>query len=730
MIKKLIPAVLLALLSISAFSKEDDPRIEELLSQMTLEEKIGMLHANTMFSSGGVERLGIPSFRMSDGPHGVRWESIPNGWASVGWTNDACSYLPALGGLTQTWNRNLARRYGEILGAECKARGKHVSLAPGVNITRSVLNGRTWEYMSEDPFLNAEMAVPYIQGVQSRGVASCVKHWALNSQAYHQYTTSSEVDERAMHEIYMPAFEAAVQRGGALAVMPAYNKVRGAWCSESKYLIDTLLRGELGFRGVVISDWNGVHNTVNTAMCGTDIEMGTAIKKDGKYDFENYYFSKPLLEAVRAGQVPEAVIDSKVRDILRVMLKLDIIGKAPYDTTGMAAKLATPEASKVALEVAQEAVVLLKNTQGRLPLARGAARKIAVIGANADTKFAPGGGSTKLKAKYEVTVLEGLRKYLGSEVEISYAPGFKMLNRNYVAALQKFTDEFDRNFPELEAEAVKIASEADVVIYVGGLTHEHGMDCEGFDRPDMKLPYRQDELLSKIFEVNKNVVVVLMAGSPVELGSWYEKADAVLQTNFMGMEGGNALPGVLFGDVNPSGKLANTWAVSLDDMPDHVFGEYPGENELVYFKEGIMVGYRYFDSYEVAPKFEFGYGLSYTSFGYSDVKCSKVWKKGQEKFKVSFVLTNTGNRDGAEICQLYVKQASSSVVRPEKELKGFEKVYLKAGESTRVEMTLDRRALQWYNPDSKSWTYEPGSFNLLVGASSKDIRLTKTILVK
>ena len=312
---------------------DENARIEALLSKLTLEEKITMIHANTMFSSGGVERLGIPDLTYTDGPHGVRWESVPNGWESTEWENDACTYLPALSALSATWNRDLSRRYGEVLGAECKARGKHVSLAPGVNITRSVLNGRTWEYFGEDPFLTAELAVPYIQGVQSKGVASCVKHFALNSQAYHQYTISSEVDDRAFYEIYMPAFEAVVKRAGVMAVMPAYNKVRGRWCTENTWLIDTVLRQEFGFDGVVVSDWNAVHSTERAALCGTDVEMGTAKKRDGKYDFDSYYFAKPLLEKVRNGDIPEDCIDRKVRNILRLMLRLDLIGKTPYDTT-------------------------------------------------------------------------------------------------------------------------------------------------------------------------------------------------------------------------------------------------------------------------------------------------------------------------------------------------------------------------------------------------------------
>ena len=699
----------------------EDRTIERILSQMTLEEKIGMVHANTMFSSGGVERLGVPSLKYTDGPHGVRWESVANGWQSVGWTNDACSYLPALSALSATWNRDLAREYGEVLGDECKARGKHVNLAPGVNINRTVLNGRTWEYLSEDPYISAEMAVPYIEGVQSQGVASCVKHFALNSQAWHQYTISSEIDDRTMHEIYLPAFEAAICRAGAMAVMPAYNKVRGKWCSESAWLLDTLLRGKLGFDGVIVSDWNGVHNTVETALAGTDVEMGTAIKENGKYAFDKYYFANPLLEKIKDGTLDESVVDNKVRNILRLMYRLDLIGAEPYDTTGMDARLATPAHAKVARKVAEESVVLLKN-DGMLPLDADGYKKIAVIGPNAAEVFAHGGGSTKLKAEYEVTALQGLKNLLGPDVQIDYAPGYKFRNKQYMAAYHRFTNEFDMSYPELMEEALQKAADAELVIYVGGLSHEHGMDCEGYDRPDMKLPYRQDELISALLKVNPNTVVVLMAGSPVELGEWYSSSRALVNCSFIGMEGGNALADVLFGNVNPSGKLTTTWSRVLADMPDHTLGEYPGENEMVHFNEGILVGYRYFDTYGVEPMFEFGYGLSYTDFEYSDLRLSPVWKNGL-KYKVSFDVTNIGSKAGKETVQVYVHQNNCSVVRPDKELKGFDKVELLPGQTKEVSVYLDKRSLSWYDVNSKDWVAENGMYTILVGASSRDIRL-------
>ncbi|MBR1706684.1 MAG: glycoside hydrolase family 3 C-terminal domain-containing protein [Bacteroidales bacterium] len=713
-----------ALLAVACSEQEArERRIDRLVSSMTLEEKIGMLHANRMFSSGGVSRLGIPDLWFSDGPHGVRMESEDNGWKPLDWDNDACSYLPALSALAATWDSGLAYRYGTVIGAECKARGKDVCLAPGVNIVRSVQNGRTWEYFSEDPFITSEMAVPYIRGIQSCGVASCVKHFALNSQAWHQYTISSEVDDRTLHEIYLPAFEAAVKRAGVMAVIPAYNKVRGRWCSENTWLIDTLLRRDMGFDGLVVSDWNGVHSTLGAARCGTDIEMGTAVKKDGKYDFDQYYLAAPLLEKVRSGEVSPSCVDDKVRNILRLMLRLDLVGKAPYDTAGMASRLATREHAAVAREVARKSIVLLKNDAGFLPLDRSGYRRIAVVGACAAERFALGGGSPKVKAKYEVTALEGIRSRVGAGTEVVFAPGFRLRNRAFQPAVHRFTTEFDVEDSRLVEAAVEAARQADLVLYIGGLTHEHGLDCEGFDRADMKLPYRQDALISAVLDANPNTVVVLMTGSPVELGGWERRAPAILQCSFLGMEGGNALAEVLFGDVCPEGKLTVTWARSLSDMPDHAVGEYPGSEQSVRFNEGVMVGYRWFDTYQAEPRYEFGYGLSYTTFRYGSLRLAPVWKKGRRSFKVSFDVTNTGPVDGCETVQLYVRDRECRVERPDRELKGFCKVRLRRGRTKRVTLTLDRRALQWYDADSSSWVDEPGRFDVLVGASSRDIRL-------
>ncbi|HEY4787410.1 MAG TPA: glycoside hydrolase family 3 C-terminal domain-containing protein, partial [Bacteroidales bacterium] len=671
-------------------------------------EKITMIHGNTMFSSGGVPRLGIPDLTYSDGPHGVRAEVSKDNWQPAGWKNDSSSYLPALSALASTWNVDLAREYGVVLGSECKARGKNVSLAPGVNIHRVPLNGRNWEYMSEDPFLASRMAVQYIKGVQSKGVASCVKHFALNNQEFQRNSINVEIDERVLREIYLPAFEAAVKEGGVLSVMGAYNKIRGFWCCENTYLLNDILRKDWSFKGIVVSDWNAVHNTQLTAKSSLDVEMGT------KPPFDQYYMANPMLEAVKKGEVSEEAINEKVRHILYVMIKLDLLNKPKYNDSDVEKELATPEHSATALKIAEEAIVLLKNKEQKLPLDAGKIKSIAVIGGNADYKFSLGGGSTTVKAKYEITPLQGLKNYLGDKVKIDYASGYNIAKGNQ--------DVFDAN---LFSKAVALAKDADLVLYIGGLNHERGGDTEGSDKVSMKLPYKQDSLLNAICQVNPNIVVTLMTGGPVELGDWYNKVPALIQTSFIGMEGGNALARAIFGDVNPSGKLTDSWPKKLEDSPAIKLGEYTGSNGTEHYNEGLMVGYRYFDTKHVEPMFHFGYGLSYTQFEYSALQMPETWNDKDSLFTVSFTVTNNGKREGKETAQLYLHEQKCSVERPYKELKGFSKVSLKPGESKMVSITLNKRALQYYDVNSKSWKDEAGKFEVLVGASSNDIRLKK-----
>lgn len=688
-------------------------KVDSLLNQLTLDEKITMIHASTKFSTGAVPRLGIPSLRMSDGPCGVRMESNANDFDPVGWTNDDGIYLPALTAVASTWNPALARETGTILGQESKIRGKHVHLAPGINILRSPLNGRNWEYMSEDPFLVARLVAPLIQGIQSNGIAACVKHFALNNQETDRTTIDVGADERALREIYLQGFESAVKEGGSLAVMGSYNKFRGQFATYNKYLIQDILKGEWGFKGTVISDWNAVHNTVEAGNDGLDIEMGT------KKPYDQYFMAQPMLNAVKEGLVSEKNIDDKVRRILYLMLKINAINEAPFDTTGMKARLATPERCMTARKVAEEAIVLLKNSNNILPLDISRIKSLAVIGANAVAKHSFGGGSTAIKARYEITPLEGLQKKLGDKVKITYAPGYPQ-TLNPKRHSDMILDTINR---KMIAEAVAAAKKSDYAIIFGGLNHNLSLESEGADRTNLKLPYGQDLLIREVVKANPKTIVVLLCGSPVELGEWRHNVPGLLQNSFLGMEAGNALAEVIFGDVNPSGKLPYTFPVKLEDSPDHALGEYPGVDGVVHYNEGIYVGYRYYDTKNVEPLFPFGYGLSYTQFDYSNLNIPSEFTDNQNEVKVSFDIKNTGQYEGKEIAQVYVHDVESSLERPTKELKGFLKVGLKAGETKMVEITLDKRAFQFYDPVKKAWVAEPGTFGILVGSSSKYIRL-------
>ncbi len=712
--KKTFPLIVLAglfiILLISCKTPESiDQRVEKLLSQLTLEEKVSLIHGNTYFTTPAIPRLGIPALHMSDGPCGVREENAPYAWKSANWTNDATAYFPALTALASTWNTELATEFGNAYGEEAVIRGKDIMLAPGLNIHRTPLNGRNWEYMSEDPFLTSRMAVYYINAAQAKGIAVCAKHYALNNQEFERGTINVEVSERALREIYLPAFEASVKEAGVLSVMGSYNKLRGQYACENPYLLQTILKGEWGFKGLVMSDWGAVHSTMETAKNGLDIEM---MPMSGTKD--SYYMGQPLLDSIKAGKLDAKVVDDKVRHILYVMVKLNIISKSEPDTTGMAALLGTPERGKTALKIAEESIILLKNNQV-LPLNFKNIKTLAVIGDNATRKHAHGGGSTTIKAKYEITPLEGLQTKVGNSVKISYAQGYTVSNN------LKASDK------TLIAEAVKTAAAADAVILFGGLNHEHGLDCEGYDKPDMMLPYGQDELIKAVLKANPNTVIVMIAGSPVEMGSWLSDAKGLLFTSYIGMETGTALAEVLAGDINPSGKLTYTLPYKLEDSPSYIFGEYPGTNGTVKYNDDLLVGYRYFDTKNVKPMFPFGFGMSYTTFAYENYKIDLTKKNDSLKCVVSFDVKNTGNVDGKEIAEIYVRDLESVLTRPLKELKGFGKVSLKSGESKKVEVTLDKRAFQYYNPDKKQWILEPGKFEILVGSSSDNILLKEQI---
>jgi len=676
-------------------SQPIEARVDDLLSRLTLEEKISIIHADSTFTTAAIPRLGIPVRWLSDGPLGVREEVEHDSFKSAGRTDDACTAMPVSICLAATWNPELGSSEGEALGQEARARGKDILLGPGVNIVRTPLGGRNFEYLGEDPFLSARMAVGFIRGEQSQDISSCVKHFALNNQEFERGTIDVEVDERALREIYLPAFKAAVQEAGVWSVMGAYNKVRGQYCCENDYLLNKILKDEWGFKGLVVSDWGAAHDTTDCALNGLDLEMGTK----GTYD--NYYFAQPYLTALKNGTLPMSGLDEKVRRNLRVMFATHV-----FDPDRKPGSFNTPEHEAVARKVAEEGIVLLKNQDQLLPLDETKIQTIAVIGENAVRLQAHGGNSSGIKALYEIPPLEGITKRAGDKVKIIFCKGY-----------QKKGD------PELITQAIAAAKTADVVIYIGGLNHERGFDCEGADRKDMKLPYGQDELISQIVAANPKTIVVL-EGTMVEMDPWLGQVPAVLQTWYGGMESGNALAGILFGDVNPSGKLPCTFPKRLEDSPAHALGDYPGTNSTMTYAEGLLVGYRWFDTKNIEPQFPFGFGLSYTTFEYSNLKLVESSDdKSGTILTAQLEIKNTGSRDGAEVAELYIHQNNPSLPRPEKELKGFAKVFLKAGETKSVSIPLDKNAFAFYNPDQKAWVAEKDTFEISVGSSSRDLPL-------
>ena len=697
-------------------------KIEEILSELKLEEKVAMVHAAGLFRNGNVERLGIPSLYMSDGPMGVRNEFPNASWVPVGNSDDYVTYLPSISAVACTWNRKLAYEVGNVLGKEARGRGKDVILAPGINIVRSPLGGRNFEYMSEDPYLTAQLAVPYIKGVQENDVAACVKHFAVNSQETERLNVDVVIDERAVREIYLPAFEAAVKEGNSYAIMSAYNKLWGLHCSHNKWLLRDVLEKEWGYEGVLISDWSAISDTKLAAEAGMDIEMSVTD------NFDEYFFANPLIKAVKEGEVKEELIDEKVRKILKLMYRLNI-----FSEDRKSGEYNSFESRQKTLDIAREAVVLLKNEENVLPLSKKV-KKVAVIGENANIRHSEGGGSAEVKSLYEVTPLMGIKMLLGGNTEVSYAKGYTHdLNERRA----------------VNEEAIELAKNSDIVILVGGLKHTKedfslfqnalqsskeedmiiNIDSEGNDKTDMTLPYNQDEIINSLLEVNPNTVVVITAGSPVDMSSWADKSKALVTVSYNGMEGGRALAEVLFGDVNPSGKLTVTIPKKLEDSPAHSIGEFPG-GEQVRYDEGIFVGYRHFASNNVEPQFAFGHGLSYTEFKYDDIRVNVIEENDEINTEVSFKLTNIGDRKGAEIAQLYVNDAESSLKRPTLELKGFEKVSLLPGESKVINIKLDKKAFAFYSEDENSWIVEPGKFNILVGSSCIKINLEECINIK
>lgn len=729
-------------------TKRMEKEIEKTVKKLTLDEKLAMIHGATLFQSGAVERLGIPAITTSDGPMGVRAEFMSDRWIPAGNNDDMVSYLPSNSALASTWNPELAHDMGHVLGAEARGRGKDVILAPGINIKRDPKCGRNFEYMSEDPKLTATLAVPFVQGVQENDVAACVKHFAANCQETDRLMVDEEIDDRTLYEIYLPAFKAAVQEGGAYSIMGAYNKINGYHCCENKMLLDGILRMEWGFDGAVISDWGGVHKTKEAAECSMDLEMSVFP------DFDDYKLANPLKELVEKGEVSEDRIDAKVRNLLRMMYRLKMIGK--HKDSRQAGAYNAPEHREAILKTAEESMILLKNENKTLPLDAKKIKKLVVIGQNAAMIHSDGGGSAEIKSLYEICPLMGLKMYLGGNAQVEYVKGYyvpdkpKTFEQNWqatslddlkdtnvgqavrdeahehenhrkgeeerLAKLEKEKVEIHEKNRQLFAQAVEAAKDADAVIFVGGLNHD--IDSEGFDRSDMKLPYEQDLLIEELLKVRKDTIITFVGGSPVEM-PWRDKAQAILWSYYAGMETGNAFARVIFGEVNPSGKLAETFPARYEDCATGKNGQF-GKWGAIKLEEGLYYGYRHFDRQRIAPAFCFGHGLSYTTFEYSGFTMKA--EKGKN-VKLSFTVKNTGKKAGAEIAQVYVAPIAPSVDRPVKELKAYAKVELAAGKSKKVNLTLTQQDFAYFDEHLHDFITDAGDYEILVGASCEDIRL-------
>ncbi|WP_373834432.1 glycoside hydrolase family 3 C-terminal domain-containing protein [Bacteroides heparinolyticus] len=704
--------------------KPVEERVEDALARLTLEEKVAMVHAQSKFSSPGVPRLGIPEFWMTDGPHGIRPEVLWDEWDQAGWTNDSCVAYPALTCLAATWNPEMSLLYGKSIGEEARYRGKTVLLGPGVNIYRTPLNGRNFEYMGEDPYLAARMVVPYVQGVQQNGVAACVKHFALNNHEVNRHTTNAVVDDRALYEIYLPAFKAAVREGKAWSIMGAYNLYKGQHACHNQYLLNDILKGEWGFDGVVVSDWGGVHDTDQAIVNGLDMEFGSwtnGLSNGASNAYDNYYLAMPYLQRIREGKVGIRELDDKVRRILRLAFRTTMNTDRPFGS------LNSPAHYEAARRIGEEGIVLLQNRNNVLPIDLNKTRKIAVIGENAIKMMTVGGGSSSLKVQRECSPLDGIGQRVGGKAEVVYARGYvgdASGEYNGVVTGQNLKDE--RTPEELIEEAVRVARDADYVIFIGGLNKSAGQDCEDSDRKGLDLPYGQDAVISALAKVSKKLVVVNISGNAVAM-PWVNDVPAIVQAWYLGSEAGSALAAVLMGDVNPSGKLPFTFPAKLEDVPAHSLGEYTGaQSESVIdirYNEGIFVGYRWADKQKkVKPLFPFGHGLSYTTFEYGKPTVdSKVMTAGGT-LTVKVTVSNTGAREGQEVVQLYISDKKSSLPRPVKELKGFQKIKLAPGEVREVSFVIDREALSFFDDTKHAWVAEPGRFEAVIASSAADVR--------
>jgi len=708
-------------------------RVKDALSRMTLEEKVAMLHAQSKFSSAGVPRLGIPEFWTTDGPHGVRAEVKWDEWDQAGWTNDSIIAYPALTALSATWNKKMSWNYGKALGEEARYRKKDILLGPGVNIYRTPLNGRNFEYMGEDPFLTSKMVVPYIQGVQSNGVATSVKHYALNNQETFRHTSNVKVDDRALYELYLPPFKAAVTEGDSWTIMGAYDMYKGQYASQNQYLLNDILKGEWGYKGVVVSDWGAVNNTEQAIHNGLDMEFGSwtnGLSAGTSNAYDNYYLAKPYLDLIKSGKVGTKELDDKVTRMLNLAYKTTMNKNKPFGN------VASEDHKAVAKQVGEEGIVLLKNQNNILPIDLNKVKTIAVIGENAIKMMTVGGGSSSLKVKYETLPLDGIKSRFGKQAEVKYARGYvgdPGGEYNGVQSGQNLKD--DRSADVILNEAVELAKKSDFVIFVGGLNKADYQDAEGIDRKSYGLPYNQDNVISALAKANKNLVIVLVSGNAVAM-PWIKDVPAIVESWYLGSEAGNSLASVLAGDANPSGKLPFTFPVKLEDNSAHQLGEYPGNKEEltagkgkdqknpinITYNEGIFVGYRWHDTKNIRPLFSFGHGLSYTTFEFGKAKADKTSISQDDKITFTFTIKNTGKKAGAEVAQLYISDLKSSLPRPTKELKGFEKVFLNPGEEKEVSITVDKAALSFFDADKHAWVAEPGDFEALIGNASDNIK--------
>lgn len=706
-------------------SQRMEARIDDAMSRMTLEEKVALCHANGKFNTWGVPRLGIPGLQMSDGPHGVREEMDWSQWKTAGWTNDSCTAFPALTCLAATWNPEMALEYGTAIGEEARYRNKNVLLGPGVNIYRTPLNGRNFEYMGEDPCLSSVMCVPYIKGVQKNGVACCVKHFALNNQEKYRWNISVEVSDRALREIYLPAFKAAVQEGGAWSLMGAYNRIRGTHACHNPLTLQQILKGEWGWDGAVVSDWDGTHSTHEAALNGLDIEMGTARRKEKGIGFDDFtfdqsYLASDYLDLLRKGDLPVSTVDEKVRRILRLIFRTAMNTRKPFGNMDYAAH------SDVAREVGDEGIVLLKNSlkglpknvkSPLLPIDAGKYDRILVVGDNAIRKLTEGGGSSELKVHHETSVLSAMKDMYGSKIVYTrgYATGKTLYDR---------VEEVPVTFADsLREVAVRMAREADLVVFVGGLNKNKHQDCEDADRTVYGLPFGQPKLLEALLDANPAVVTVLMSGNAVAL-PLVDRMPSIVQAWYLGSEAGPAVVDILSGKVTPSGKLPFSFPVKLEDCGANSFGKiaYPGDGKKVEYKEDILVGYRWHDTKKIPALFPFGHGLSYTQFDYGKVSLSSRVMESGGSVTVSIPVKNIGKYDGKEVVQIYIGDDKCSVLRPEKELKHFAKIELRAGETKNVSFDISEADLQFFDDQLQMWRAEPGKFTVYVGSSSADIR--------